>query len=89
MKYRVAIPPNIAASVSHLHPILKGKIKEVLKLIEENPYAGKSLRGELSGLMSFRASQYRIVYRVVLEERRVEVIDIGPRKVIYERLFNQ
>lgn len=87
MKYRVLIPPEVAASVTHLPPVLKRKIKEALRSIGEDPYIGKSLRGELAGLMSFRATHYRIVYRMVPSERRIEVVDIGPRNMIYERLF--
>ncbi|MFH0800326.1 MAG: type II toxin-antitoxin system RelE/ParE family toxin [Pseudomonadota bacterium] len=87
MKYRVLIPPTVAATVRHLHPALKQKIKEAMRLIEGNPFTGKPLRGKLLGLMSFRATHYRIVYRIVPQGRRIEVIDIGPRKAIYEKLF--
>lgn len=88
MPHFVAIPPAVEASLKHLHPALKQKIKAALKLIEENPYTGKSLKGRLAGLMSFRATYYRIVYQIISEKRRVEVVDIGPRKGIYEKLLN-
>ncbi|MBI2091672.1 MAG: type II toxin-antitoxin system RelE/ParE family toxin [Deltaproteobacteria bacterium] len=88
MSYHLVIPPLIAKSLTHLHPVLKGKIRDALKSIEENPYLGKPLQGKLSGLMSFRATYYRIIYRIVLQEKRIEAIDIGPRKTIYEKIFN-
>ena len=88
MIFHVSIPPLAEASLQHLHTQLKQKIKAALTLIEENPYLGKPLRGKLAGLMSFRATHYRIVYRVALQRRRIEVVDIGPRKTIYEKLFH-
>lgn len=87
MKFRVAIPPNVASSLRHLHPAVKAKIKEALRLIEDDPHVGKPLKGKLAGLMSFRATHYRIVYRIAREGRRIEVVDIGPRKTIYEKIF--
>lgn len=37
--------------------------------------------------MSFRATHYRIVYRIARGGRRIDVVDIGPRKTIYEKIF--
>ncbi len=88
MAFRVFIPPLVEGSLRHLHPGLKKKIKEALKLIEDDPYIGKPLKGKLTGMNSFRATHYRIVYRIVLENHRIEIADIGPRKSIYEKIFN-
>lgn len=88
MKYSVVLPPAVEASLKHLHPALKQKIKEALKTIEEAPYLGKPLQGKLAGLVSFRATHYRIVYQVLLSDRKIEIVDIGPRRGIYEKLFN-
>lgn len=88
IRYRVVIPPQIELSVRHIHPVLKKKIKEGLGLLEEEPYSGKPLQGRLLGLMSFRVTYYRIVYIINLQKKLIEVVDIGPRKTIYEKLFN-
>ncbi len=88
MKCSVVLPPSVEASLKHLHPALKQKIKAALKTIEEEPYIGKPLQGKLTGLMSFRATHYRIVYQILAGKRKIEVVDIGPRKGIYEKLFN-
>lgn len=88
MTFRVFMPPLVEDSLRHLHLALKKKIKEALKLIEDDPYLGKPLKGKLTGLDSFRATHYRIVYRIVLENHRIEIVDIGSRKSIYEKIFN-
>ena len=87
MKYRVAIPPRVENALRHLHPAMKGKIKDALRMIEHDPSAGRPLRGKLAGLMSFRATHYRIIYRVARESRRIEAVDIGPKKSIYGKGF--
>jgi len=88
MKYSVLLPLCVEASLKQLHPALKQKIKAALKAIEEEPYLGKPLQGKLTGLMSFRATHYRVVYQVLSSKHKIEVVDIGPRKNIYEKLFN-
>lgn len=69
-----------------MHPELKKKIKTSLKTILKDPYSGKALKNELAGLRSFRASRFRIIYRVA-EGNVVELVAVGPRKSIYEETF--
>ena len=45
---------------------------------------GKSLREEFEGVQSLRVNRLRIVYRIVVEERTVDVVAIGPRASIYQ-----
>ena len=45
---------------------------------------GKSPREEFEGLRSFRVSRLRIVYRIVWQERAVDIVAFGPRARIYE-----
>ena len=45
---------------------------------------GKSLREEFEGLRSLRVNRLRIVYRIVVEDRTVDIVAIGPRASIYE-----
>ena len=83
-KYLVRIYPELGDFISHLHPLLKTKIRKALEEIEHNPYLGKPLKEELKGLYSYRVSQYRIVYRIRHHEILIEVLDIADRKTIYQ-----
>jgi len=59
----------------------------VLAAIEDmmsNPSAGVRLRGELVGLLRWRTGDYRIVYKIDEEKRLVILIDVGPRKSVYD-----
>ncbi len=39
-----------------------------------------------SGLRSYRVSRFRIIYRLV-QEKRIEIIAVGPRERIYEETY--
>jgi mRNA interferase RelE/StbE len=69
-----------------MHPSLKKKVKACLKIILSEPYSGKMLIDELSGLRSFRISSFRIIYRIK-EPGQIELVAIGPRERIYEETF--
>ena len=85
-RYKLRVPDNVAALVRNMHPQLKKKIKASLQIILADPNAGKALKDELAGLRSFRASRFRIIYRVS-SKAQIEIIAIGPREHIYEETF--
>ncbi len=58
---------------------LKDKAKELLKVVEENPYQNpppyEKLVGDLSGAYSRRINiQHRLVYQVLEEQKTVKVL---------------
>ncbi|SMP62919.1 mRNA interferase RelE/StbE [Desulfonatronum zhilinae] len=81
--YRLRVSDDLAALIRGLHPELKGKVREALVLIVENPALGKPLKRELEGLRSFRVNRFRIIYNLAAN-REVQIIAIGPRDRIYE-----
>lgn len=87
MKYRVVIPPAVEQMIRELPPVIKKQIRAGLEMIQEDPRIGKPLRETLRGLWSYRVSRYRIIYRIVSHKIEVEIIDVGPRVVIYERVL--
>ena len=87
MNYLLIIPPQVEESVAHFHPLLKRKVRYALQEIQYDPLLGKPLKGPLEGLRSYRVTRYRIVYRMVRRKIQIQVIDIGPREIIYERIL--
>ena len=86
MKYRLLIPPLVEQTILHLTPRLKRNIRAALEEIREEPHLGKPLKDELRGLWSYRVSRYRIVYRIHHGRIEIQIIDPGPRNLIYERI---
>jgi mRNA interferase RelE/StbE len=81
-QYKLKMSDEVRDLIRHLHPDIKQKVRTALTAIIENPSCGKSLRGELQGLRSFRVSKFRIIYPPVAQV--IEVIALGPRRSIYE-----
>jgi len=82
----VKVPPEVAALVRGLHPVLKRKVRAALQVILDDPYAGKALCNELQGLRSYRVGRLRIIYRL---RRDVELVAIGPRDSIYVETYRR
>ena len=83
---KLRVPDEIATLIRSMHPDLKRKIRGSLQTILSEPFAGKALKDELSGLRSFRVSRFRIIYRIS-KKQLIEVVTIGPRDRIYEETF--
>ena len=80
--YKLRVPEEVAESIRGMHPHLKKKIRASLKIILTNPLEGKPLKEELKGLVSFRVSRFRIIYRI--KKSTIEIVALGPRNRIYE-----
>ena len=81
--YKLRMPDETANFIRHMHPEIKKKIKSSLEIILSDPHAGKSLKGELIGLKSFRTSRFRIVYKIS-SKQIIDIVSVGPRRIIYE-----
>lgn len=85
-KRKVRLPAETAELIRGLHPGVKRKVRYALDAILEDPDVGKALKGDLTGLRSYRVGRFRIVYR--LSPRRiVEGVAVGPRRGIYEMTY--
>jgi len=84
--YKLVAPKELQKLIRTMHPSLKKKVKASLKIIVSEPYSGKALMEELSGLRSFRISSFRIIYRIK-EPGQIELVAIGPRERIYKETF--
>lgn len=87
MKYRITIPPLVEQTIRILSPSLKSQIRAALEAIQEDPHLGKPLRKELRGLRSYRVNRYRIVYRIDHRFIEIQIIDLGPRTFIYDKIL--
>ena len=88
-KFILRVPDDVAAVLKKLHPVIKSHIRSGLRTILHGPYSGKALKDELKGLRSYRVKRYRyrIIYRVRLRKQHIDIITIGPRRIIYEETF--
>ena len=87
--YRPDIPPHVAEIVQHLPPELKHGIKQALRSLSADPFAGTPLIGELSGLWRVKVRRFRIVYELDRKARVIRVFAIGHRREVYEEVADR
>ena len=60
------------------------KIKRKLISLENYPYSGKKLSGELEEKYSLRVWPYRIIYKINKDLRKIEIESILHRQGVYK-----
>ena len=83
--YDIQITARAARDLERLpEKIATACVEFVFGPLAENPLrVGKPLRDELEGLRSARRGDYRVVYAVVEDTRRIEVVHIDRRSDVY------
>jgi mRNA interferase RelE/StbE len=59
------------------------RIIAAIEQLPTNPWTGKSLKGELSGLRRIRVGDYRVVYEIHKQQLVILVIRIAHRQDVY------
>ena len=94
MSYRLEAHRAVKKDLKKISsPAAKEIVNKVLPKIVDNPFVGLSLVGPLKGyfkfVLSFNGVDYRIVYQIYHERKRVFIIAIGPREKFYEKLLRR
>ena len=83
--YQVQITARAARDLQRLpEKIATACVEFIFGRLVENPLrVGKPLREELVGLRSARRGDYRVVYAIIEDSRRIEVMHIARRSDVY------
>jgi mRNA interferase RelE/StbE len=87
--YRPDIQPHVAEIVRHLPPDLKRSIRQALRSLSADPFAGVPLMRELSGLWKYKVRRFRIIYELDRKARVIRIYAIDHRRDIYEQLADR
>ena len=74
---------RVIRRMAEREPALYQRVARALDDLEDDPFQGKPLKGELKGRYSYRVGTYRIIYRIHQQKLVVLIIDIGHRRDIY------
>ncbi len=88
-RFDVRLTHSAARDVRKLPQDVQARVRAALDALRTDPWLGKALKGELSGLWSYRTGSYRLIYQVGETELVVLVIAIGHRRDIYERVHGR
>ena len=75
-KYQIRFAKKAQKDIAELTEQQKRKLKQILEqVISVNPYSGKSLKGKLKGLNSYRLNRKdRILYEIYETDKTVLII---------------
>ena len=82
-KYELVFTKEFLRRLKNLDRQAQIRILRELKVLEKQPFAGKQLVGHLSGLMSFRIGEYRVIYQLLAE--KIIIRTVGHRRTIYKK----
>ena len=82
--YNIEFDKKAANFFKKLDKNLQERIGKKINELENNPYLGEQLIGNLSGLRRLRIGDYRVIYKVKNEQLIILILDVGHRKNIYK-----
>ena len=83
MTYAVLLHPRAAKELNKLEPSIRVRIVKRAKELHDNPAGlGKSLNQ--SDFWSLRVGDYRVIYEIDLDKKRVLVLFVGHRSKVYD-----
>ncbi|MGH3429190.1 MAG: type II toxin-antitoxin system RelE family toxin [Mycobacteriales bacterium] len=87
--YKVAITSPAACDLDKLpEKIATACLEFIFEALANNPHrVGKALRNELKGSHSARRGDYRVIYAIRNDLRRVDVEHIDRRSDIYRQTY--
>jgi len=75
---------NAVKQYKHLPISDQKKIHKKLLILQQNPYAGKKLSGELEGILSLRVWPFRIIYEINKKKKIIAIHKIAHRQGVYK-----
>lgn len=81
--YKIIISPKARKAIKKIPKQYQYEIILALRELREDPLGGKPLLRELTGRLSVRISNYRIIYKINHQDRVVRVISAGHRETVY------
>jgi mRNA-degrading endonuclease RelE of RelBE toxin-antitoxin system len=84
LKYTVILSRHAEHFYKKLEGKAKSKVLGCLISLEEDPFGGKRLHGDLKENWSLRAEKLRIIYTISEKDKIIYVVAIGPRKTVYQ-----
>lgn len=81
--FSLRIKASAARELARIDKPHRIRIIEAIDLLPDNPWGGKALKGELSGLRRIRVGDYRVVYEIHEQQVLILVVRVAHRKDVY------
>jgi len=81
--FSLQIKASAAKELKRINKPERLRIVDAIDRLPANPYIGKSLKGELSGLRRIRAGDYRVIYEIHEQQVVILIVRVAHRKDAY------
>jgi len=81
--FSLQIKSSAARELKRINKPERLRIVSAIDNLPGNPYIGKSLKGELSGLRRIRIGDYRVIYEIHAQQVVILIIRVAHRKDAY------
>ncbi|MFQ6072886.1 MAG: type II toxin-antitoxin system RelE/ParE family toxin [Methanosarcinales archaeon] len=82
-KYEIDLTKDFLKQVKKLDYSIQKMVFKKIELLKSNPYKGKPLQNILKNYRSLRVKSFRIIYRVVEDEKIIKILKIGHKNHVY------
>jgi len=82
MNYKILLHPRANDFINSIQKDLENRIKKKLKTLSLSPEKGNKLK--LSNFWRLRIGDYRAIYEIDHNKKRVIILFIGHRKDVYD-----
>nr|MDO8133854.1 type II toxin-antitoxin system RelE/ParE family toxin [Candidatus Njordarchaeum guaymaensis] len=84
-KFKLEFTPRFERRFKSLDGQVQRRVFREIKILQENPHAGKMLRGSWTKVYSLRVGDYRVLY--LIAEDKVVLLSVGHRKRVYQSMI--
>jgi mRNA interferase RelE/StbE len=84
MAFTLVLKPRAKKELANLEEVDRIRARVVFEAIQNNPFSGKKLTGELPNQYSMRAWPFRVIYEIRKNELIILVLRIRHRKDAYK-----
>jgi len=81
--FSLQIKSSAARELKRINKPERLRIASAIDKLPANPYIGKSLKGELSGLRRIRVGDYRVIYEIHEQRVVILIVRVAHRKAAY------
>jgi len=82
LSFAVLLHPRAARSLKKLHSSIRSRILESVKELERTPDKGDQMKP--SQFRRLRVGDYRVIYEIDMQSKRVIELYMGHRKNVYD-----
>ena len=84
MAYTLEVTDEFMRGLEKLDKTLKERVKKIAEKLKETPQLSQSLRGNWTYHRE-RFEGHRLIYTVIEHEKKVVLVDVGKRDMIYRK----